>query len=163
MFGLVLIAAVTTMHGYVLWRARSVPFLRRRMSGKMLAAAGLALWVLFLLGRVHGHDSPGVLAGVLELASMVWMVTVFLISVPLLFVDAITGFGILLSGAAHRMREAAVVTGILLSVVSSSRVYGSRWCRTMMYGFGGFLPRLTARCSSACRTCISVSCGTNDG
>jgi predicted MPP superfamily phosphohydrolase len=118
MFGVILISAVTMTHVYVLWRASSVPLLRRQVSGEMLVTAGLALWVLFLLGRVYGHDSPGALATVLELAGMIWMAIVFLIAVPMLAVDVITGFGMLLPGAAPRMRGAAIVIGALLSVIA---------------------------------------------
>jgi hypothetical protein len=72
MFGVILISAVTAMPVYVLWRAGSVPFLRRQVTGKMLIITAIVLWALFLLGRVYGHDSPGTLAMVLELSGMTW-------------------------------------------------------------------------------------------
>ncbi len=118
MFGVVLVLSVTLPHVYVFWRASSVQLFRRPRNRNMLVSAGLALWALFLLGRVWGHDSPNALASVLELAGMTWMGTLFLIMVTMLAVDAITGFGLLLSRAANRMRGAAILTGILLSMVA---------------------------------------------
>jgi predicted MPP superfamily phosphohydrolase len=124
MFSLILISAVTIMHAYVLWRAGSVPFLRQRVTRKMLVTAGLALWILFVVGRLYGHDSPGLLALVLEFAGMTWMIVVFLISAPMLVVDAITLFGRLMPRAALRMRGAAIVIGVVLSVIAM--VQGTR-------------------------------------
>ena len=118
MFGVILISAVTLMHVYVLWRAGSVPFLRQQVTGKMLIISGMVLWALFLAGRVYGHESPGALATVLELAGMTWMAVLFLIAVPLLAVDVITGFGMLMPGIAPRMRGAAIVLGVVLSVIA---------------------------------------------
>lgn len=118
MFSVILISAVTLMHVYVFWCAFSVPFIRRKVTGKILITAGLVLWVLFLLGRVYGHDSPGIPATVLELAGTIWMATVFLIALPLLAVDVITGFGMLMPGAAPGMREAAIGLGLVLSVIA---------------------------------------------
>ncbi len=118
MFSVILISAVTLAHVYVLWRASSIPVFRHQANRKMLVAAGLALWVLFLLGRVYGHDSPNTLAAVLELAGMVWMGTLFLIMVTMLAVDVITGFGLFLPRAASRIRGAALVIGSVLSVIA---------------------------------------------
>src|SRR5450759_1122726 len=118
MFGVILISAVTVMHVYVLWRAGSVPFLRRQVTGKMLIITGMVLWALFLLGRAYGHDSPGALATVLDLAGMTWMAVLFLIAVPLLAVDVITGFGLLMPKAAPGIRGAAIVLGLVFSVIA---------------------------------------------
>ena len=106
------------MHIYVLWRAGSVPFLRRHIKGKMLIIAGMALWALFLLGRIYGHDSPGAFATVLELAGMTWMAVLFLTTVPMLAVDAVTGFGVLLPQLAPSLRGAALVCGAVLSLIA---------------------------------------------
>jgi uncharacterized protein len=118
MFGVILISAVTLMHVYVLWRTNSVPLIRRHMTGKRLVTAGLALWFLFLIGRVYGHDSPGALATFLELAGMTWMAFLFLLAVPMLAVDVITGFGLLMPGAAPRIRGAAIIIGALFSLIA---------------------------------------------
>src|SRR5512143_502340 len=124
MFGVFLISAITLMHVYIFWRASSVPFIQRHVTGKMLVTAGLALWVVVLLGRIYGHDSPGALVIVLGLAGMIWMAIAFLITVPMLAVDMITVFGLALPGAAPRLRGAAIIIGVLLSVIAM--VQGTR-------------------------------------
>ncbi len=93
MFGLVLISAVTLMHVYVFWRAYSVPFLRRHVSGKLFIVSGIALWTVFLLGRFLGHGSMGTLSSIFELLGMNWMAAVFLFTISFLAVDFITAFG----------------------------------------------------------------------
>lgn len=118
MFGVILISLVTVMNVYVVWRAVSVPLLRRHVGGTQLMVAGLSLWVLFVVGRVYGHDSPGALALLLEVAGMIWMATLFLIAVPLLAVDVVTGFGVLLPRTAPRLRGAAMVLGLALSMIA---------------------------------------------
>ena len=118
MFGLILISVVTLMHAYVLWRASSVPFLLRRVAGRKLVIGGLALWCLFLLGRIHGHDSSGAVATVIELAGMTWMAVLFLTMVPMLVVDIVTGFGFLLPPIAPALRGAALVCGAVLSLIA---------------------------------------------
>ncbi len=117
-FGIILISAVTVMHVYVLWRASTVPFIRQRVTGKMFIIAGLILWVLFVAGRLYGHNNPGLFAMLLETAGMVWMVAVFLNSVPMLAVDVITVFGVLMPRTARWMRGAAIATGIVLSIIA---------------------------------------------
>jgi predicted MPP superfamily phosphohydrolase len=118
MFGFILVSAVTLMHIYVLWRAGSVPFLRRHITGKMLIITGMALWAMFLLGRIYGHDSAGACATVLELAGMTWMAVLFLTMVPMLAVDIATGFGLLLPRLAPSLRGAALVCGAVLSLIA---------------------------------------------
>ncbi len=117
-FGIILLSAVTVIHVYVLWRASTVPSIRQRVTGKTFVIAGLILWVLFVSGRLYGHNNPGFFAILLETAGMVWMVVVFLISVPMLAVDAITGFGMLMPRIARWMRGAAIIVGIVLSIVA---------------------------------------------
>jgi predicted MPP superfamily phosphohydrolase len=118
MFSLVLISVVTIMQVYVLWRASSVPLLRRYVTGKMIVLSGLALWVLFVAGRLYGHDNPGLLALILEFAGMSWMIVMFLIMAPMLVVEVITVFGLLLHRAALWMRGASIVIGIVFSVIA---------------------------------------------
>jgi len=56
-FGVILISAVTLMQGYLLWRAASVPFVRRCISLNVLIGVGVGLWAIFLLGRVVGSGN----------------------------------------------------------------------------------------------------------
>lgn len=118
MFGTILLSAITLLHLYVFWRAGSVPLLRRRLSRNRLALAALVLWLLFLIGRFYGHDNDTPPAVLVELAGMIWMATLFLISVPLLAVDLLTGFGAVLPGAAPKLRGAAMLAGIALAAVA---------------------------------------------
>ena len=118
MFGVILISAVTVMQVYVLWRAGSAIFLRRRTPGKKLVIPGVLLWALFLVGRFYGHNNSGILATALELAGMTWMAVLFVITVPLLAVDVITGFGMLMPRIAPRMRGAAIILGLVFSVIA---------------------------------------------
>jgi len=117
-FGLILISAVTAMHVYVLWRAGSVPVLMRYVTAKMLVLSGMALWALFLVGRIYGHDNAGALATMLELAGMTWMAVLFLTMVPMFAVDIATGFGFLFPKIAPSLRGAALVCGAVLSVTA---------------------------------------------
>ncbi len=118
MFGSILITIVTVMHVYILWRAASVPFLKRHVSGKCIIGTGMALWTVFFLGRFIGHGSTGTLAFTLEFLGMNWMAVVFLVTVSLLMVDVITGFGFVLSRFAPFLRGCALATGAVLSVIA---------------------------------------------
>jgi hypothetical protein len=118
MFGGILLSSVTLMHAYVLWRAGTVPFVRRFVPGKGLVAGGVLLWLVFLAGRVYGHGHSGSLATLLELYAMTWMAVLFLTLVPLLCVDIATGFGLLFPGVAPSLRGSALVCGFMLSLIA---------------------------------------------
>lgn len=118
MFGVILIFAVTLMHGYVFWRAASVPFVRRRISRKRLIGLGVVLWAFFLLGRIIGPEDAGAMAAMLEFLGMTWMAMLFLMSVALFAVEVATGFGFLLTRFGPGLRGAALVAGSVLSVVA---------------------------------------------
>jgi predicted MPP superfamily phosphohydrolase len=117
-FGSILLAVITVMHVYVFWRAASVPFLKRRVSRKLLIRTGLVLWLVFFLGRLIGHGGTGTLAMALEFLGMNWMAVVFLLTVSLLAVDIITGFGFFLPRPAPFLRGCALAAGAVLSVIA---------------------------------------------
>jgi len=117
-FGTLLIAVITVMHVYIFWRAATVPFIKRHVSGKLLIGTGVALWAVFFLGRFLGHGSSGTLAVVLEFLGMNWMGIVFLMAVSLLTADAITGFGVLLPRLAPSLRGWALAAGAVLSLIA---------------------------------------------
>jgi len=117
-FGVILIFAVTLMQGYVFWRAASVPFVRHRISRKHLFGLGIILWATFLLGRVIGSEDAGYMAVMLEFLGMTWMAILFLMSVALFAVDAVTGFGYFLTRFVPDLRGLALVAGVVLSVVA---------------------------------------------
>jgi len=95
-FGIILLSVVTVMHVYAFWRADSVPFLKRSVPRKTPSRDCISLWAAFSLSRFLSHDNAGALAWALEVLGMNWMAVIFLITVSLLAVDLITGFGFLL-------------------------------------------------------------------
>lgn len=117
-FGYILVSIFTVLHIYVVWRAASVPFLKRHIPVTFIIGAGVLLWASFFLGRVVGHGGSRVVAGTLEFISMTWMAVLFLLFVSLLAVDLITVFGFLLSRLAPSLRGWALVAGVVLSVIA---------------------------------------------
>lgn len=118
MFGTILMSVVTVMQIYVFWRASSVQLVRQHISRKWQIGIGFAVWVLFFVGRVGGSDEAGKLATVLELSSLTWMASLFLMAVALLAVDFATCFGLFLKRFVCRLRGVALVIGIGLSVIA---------------------------------------------
>ena len=106
------------MHVYVLWRASTVPFLKRHVSRKLLIGTGMVLWGVFFLGRVIGHGSTGIPAAVLEYLGMNWMAVVFLLTISLLIVDIITVFGLVLRRIVPFLRGCALASGLVLSAIA---------------------------------------------
>jgi predicted MPP superfamily phosphohydrolase len=117
-FGTILISVCTFMHVYVFWRAASIPFIDQHISRKAFFGAAVVLWILFYLGRVIGHDGTGTMAQILEFVGMTWMAVLFLTFVPLLAIDVITLFGLLLPRWAPSLRAGAVVLGLVLSLIA---------------------------------------------
>lgn len=118
MFGTILITIVTLMHLYVCWRAWSVPAIKRHFSGASFIATCALLWAAFVIGRMYGHDSHGQLATLLETLSMTWLGTLLLMTVALIAVDIVTGFGMFMSRQIVRLRGLALLVGIALTVTA---------------------------------------------
>jgi hypothetical protein len=118
MFGTILISICTFMHVYVFWRAASIPFVEQHISRKIFIGTGLILWAIFFLGRIIGHTRTGILAGVLEFLGMNWMAVLFLTFLPLLLIDLITLYGFFMPRLAPSLRGAALVIGMVLSVIA---------------------------------------------
>ena len=118
MFGSVLTVIGTLLHIYVFWRISSVPFLRRHVRPRTIAGVGLALCMFFVVGRIVGHGAAGAAANVLELLSMTWVASVFLVGVCLVATELVTGCGFLFSRYAPALRGWALVAGAGLSVVA---------------------------------------------
>lgn len=106
------------MHVYVFWRAASIPFVEQHISRKGFVGTALILWAVFFLGRILGHSGTGIFAGVLEFLGMSWMAVLFLMFLPLLFVDLITLFGFLMPRLSGSLRGIAVLIGMVLSVIA---------------------------------------------
>ncbi len=121
MFGTVLTTIVTILHLYVFWRVGSIAPLTRHLPNRSIALAGLAMWALFLVGRLYGHDNPGPLAGVLEHLSMNWMATLFLCAVGLLAVDLVSAFGWLWPRQLWWLRSLGLAVGIVLALLAMAQ------------------------------------------
>lgn len=118
MFGTILISICTFMHVYVFWRLATVPFVVKHIHKKALVGAAIMLWILFYLGRVIGHDGTGTVAAGLEFLGMTWMGVLFLTFLPMLVVDLVTCFGVLMSKKAPTLRGWAIVFGAVLSTIA---------------------------------------------
>jgi predicted MPP superfamily phosphohydrolase len=118
LFAVILAVALTLLQCYVFWRAASVPFVRRHISPRVLIGVGVALWASYFFSAALDRVDTGALATSLELWSMTWLAVLFLMSVALLAVDAVTGFGLLFPRVAPRLRGAALAVGVGLTVLA---------------------------------------------
>lgn len=118
MFGGILIFLVTVMHIYVFWRAASVPLVKRHIPGKALLGLGVVLWLVFFSGRMFGHGSSGVPAGMVELVGMTWMAVLFLTAVSLFAIEIVTAFGFLIPRLVPTLRGLALLIGGILSMIA---------------------------------------------
>jgi len=113
-----LLFAVTIMQVYVFWRVSTIPFIRKRIPGRLIILGGLLLWACLFFSRILGDNGVGSLAGILEFISMTWMAMLFLAFLPVLLIDLVTGFGYLLPRYAPSARGLALIAGLLLSAIS---------------------------------------------
>lgn len=118
MFRFILISLFTVIHIYVFGRMVSIPFLRRYIHRNLIVGFGVILWAILLFAILFRHGGSDAFATALELFGMNWMAVLFLLCVPLLAVDLLTGFGLLLSRIAPSLRGWALVLGVALSVVA---------------------------------------------
>ncbi len=118
MFGTILITVGSLVHIYVFWRIASVPVVNRRVPRTIFVGAGLILWLLFFLGRIVGHGGTGFLAGTVEFLGMNWMGVLFLVFIPLLFMDLVTCFGFLMPRISPSLRGLALLVGLVLSSIA---------------------------------------------
>jgi hypothetical protein len=124
MFGTMLLAAWTFLLLYVFWRAATVPAIARRVPRPWLAALAAALWSTFALGRLLGGDNGGRVAALLELVGMHALAVFFILAVPLLAVDIVTGFGLPARRRSVVLRGWALVAGV--AMVGIALVQGTR-------------------------------------
>lgn len=118
MFAAFLVLAVTLAQAYVFWRAASVPWIGRHLTRRWLVVVAIALWASLVPGLAFVHGEPGRVGTALEQWSMSWLGMLFLTSVALFAVDAVTGFGWLLPRVAVAARAAALVAGAALSAAA---------------------------------------------
>ncbi len=89
-----------------------------------MIGVGIALWLVFLLGRVYGGHEFGFLTAALEVAAMHWMGSVFLLATVLFMADLVCGFGFLFPRIVNRIRTAGFV--FALTLVFIAHVQGLR-------------------------------------
>jgi predicted MPP superfamily phosphohydrolase len=123
-FGTMLLVSWTVLLLYVLWRAASVPAISRRIPWPWFAGVGVVLWSTFAFGRFLGGDSGGRAAALLELVGMHALAALFIVALPLLAVDLVTGFGLLRCRRAVTLRGWALVAGV--AMVGTAFVQGAR-------------------------------------
>ena len=116
MFGSVLTVTITLMHVYVFWRVCTISFVRRHISLAGIIGTGAAAWTLFFIGRSIGHGGQGAFSGILELAGMNWMASLFLLFISILTADIVTGFGFFLPKKVPILRGYGLAAGIMLSL-----------------------------------------------
>ena len=118
MFGVTLVAACTLLYLYVGWRIATLPSVARRVPRWFRIGGGAALWAVLSAALILAHDGVGALTGAIEMVGMTAMASLFLVAVPLLVVDIVTGFGLLWPSRAPILRGWALVGGVTLSVVA---------------------------------------------
>ena len=118
MLGTILIAIATLMHPYVFWRVASVPWVKSHVSPRLLAGAGVVLWVILVLGRLYGHGGDGAVPATVESIGMSWLAMLFLLTVSFLATDVLTGFGYLLPRLASSMRGLSLAVGGVLTAIA---------------------------------------------
>jgi uncharacterized protein len=118
MFGIILLSVVAVMQVYVFWRAGSVPFINKRVSGKYLFFSGLLLWACFFFSRFIENSRLGFFGNILEFFSMIWMAVLFLTFLPLLIADLLTGFGYFFPRYTQQARGLAIIAGLFISTIA---------------------------------------------
>ena len=115
MYGTYLTLAVVALLAYILWRAASVPRLRR-IPRFVLPLAGLFLALAMAGGRQLGHDGSGPVATICEFMSWTLAGSTFLVFVCLFATDLATGFGLFFRRRRPRLLGRALLAGLLLSL-----------------------------------------------
>ena len=117
MYGTYLTLASCLLLAYVLWRASSVPRLRK-VSRRAFPVIGLLSGLTLVLGRALGHGAAGPWGAALEFISMTLVGALFLVFTCLFPVDLLTGFGRLFPRRAALARGWALFAGCLLAMLA---------------------------------------------
>jgi uncharacterized protein len=118
MFGTILTTSYTLFLLYVLWRASSVPSLKRRFSRRGWWGLGVSLWLFFLVARGLRRSDLGAWSGLVEQVGMILLAIVFIFASLLLIVDLATLFGFFFRKQAPTLRGAGLAVGSLLCGVA---------------------------------------------
>jgi uncharacterized protein len=117
-FGTILTIIVTLMQVYVFWRAWSVPLVKYHVPGAWFIGVGVAMWAIFIIGRLVERGGEGAFARAIEFLGMTWFAAIFLAFSCFLAVDIVTGFGFLLPRQTPYLRGAACVAGVALTAIA---------------------------------------------
>jgi len=116
-FGTSLTLLTTVLHFYLYVRLDALLKGWQRYSRKNLRSTMLVMWLVFFFGRLHS-GGWGILSRLLEIASMHWMATLFLLCVGLFAADLICGFGHFLRRQVNGIRTAGLAVGLILALLS---------------------------------------------
>jgi uncharacterized protein len=108
----------TGMHVYVFWRASSVPVIARHFPRGVLWGVACILWISYIGARILSRLGTNAVPRFFEVVGANWIGVLFLLLVPLLVVDVVTVFGLLLSRVAPSLRGWALVAGGVLGVIA---------------------------------------------
>ena len=118
MFFVVVLSIWTALHGYVFWRATSIPAIQRRVSRRLLIIGGAIAWSSYMVAAFIEPVAPGWLRWISQAVAGNWLGILFLLFVCLFVADLATGFGYLLPRFTPPIRVAALVAGIVLSGIA---------------------------------------------
>lgn len=96
-----------------------MPLFKRRVNRKVFVGSGVALWLVFFLGRVYGGKEFGFLTVAIEVLGMHWMGSVFLMAVGFFIADLACGFGFLFHKIAIHIRTSGMACGLILVFIAS--------------------------------------------
>lgn len=115
----IVLAAWTLMHVYVGSRLWRLPPLASPRGHLWLVVVGVALFLLYPLGRILDRLDLSAVAVPMELAGAHWMGVLFLLLAALLAVDVVTGFGFWDARLVAPLRLGAVGVALVLSVIAT--------------------------------------------
>jgi predicted MPP superfamily phosphohydrolase len=117
-FGTLLLIAWSGLGLYVFGRVATVPWVASRIPRKLFVPLAGILWAGVGLAQILGHGSGGRLGVACELVGLNALAIFFVLAVPLLAVDLVTGFGLLAGRKLPPLRGGALVAGLLLVAVA---------------------------------------------
>ena len=117
LFLTIVLGVWAAMHGYVLWRLASVPWVANHVSRRTLLVTAAALWTSYPLARILDSWNLRAVAAPLEFGAANWIGVLFLLLSALLITDVLTLGGWPLPRLAPSLRGWAVVVAGILSAI----------------------------------------------
>ncbi len=107
----------SVLHAYVFWRVSTVPAIVRHVSRGLLIAAGIVLWIAYVVGQVL-ENTEHILLFPIQFFAANWTGVLFLVSMCMLATDILTAFGYLFRRFAPSLRGWALLAGCMLSAIA---------------------------------------------